>query len=410
MALKDGDRVVFLGDSITAIHTWTRYVEELARLRAPQLTLTFINAGVGGNTAEDALARLDVDVLAHKPTVVFLNFGMNDASYPDGSTGAAWEQNMATLIDRLQKGGVRTLVWIDPSPYDANGLGAGAKNTKRAHRLEEMASYVAKTGSERGLVTVSWNAPLQAALTSWRNAGRPERLLPDRIHPSGPAHAIMGLQAAKAAGLDVSGSVVVGAFADNVIAWTGLPALSSTSWDGKSPVVVDLQSANPPAPFAFTAQEARDLGNVDVMNLRKLVLRLKGLPEKEKYEVKAGDVVVGVFSAKDLAGGVDLLGGVGDREPPPKDGRPSLAECTSTTGNPWANDHYCLFDLMFEKDQLRIHMRYEKTRALPDFIPGRFEALVALERDWIVEVDRDIERRARALRSRPHLVTLTPLD
>lgn len=409
--IKDGDRVVFLGDSITAIHTWTRYVEEAVRLRAPQLSVTFINAGVGGNTAEDALARLDVDVLGHKPHVVFLNFGMNDASYPDGSTGAAWEANMATLIDRLKKSGVRTLVWIDPSPYDASGLGAGHKNTLRAHRLEEMAAYVEKTGREQGLVTVSWNAPLQAALKTWKvppHADKDAKLLPDRIHPGPPAHAIMGLQAAKAVGVDVGASVVAGELKGGALAFSSPAALPSPSWDGATPLTFDLQAATAPLLFSVTAKEAADLGNVDVQNARKLLLQLKGLPKDKKYEVKAGDSVVGVFAGKDLAAGVDLMGALVDRLPPPKDGRPSLAECTSTTGNPWQNDFYCLFDLLFEKDQLRIHMRYEKTRALPDFVPGRYEALLQLERDWVVDVDREIERRARALRKAPHLVTLTP--
>ena len=119
---RDHDRVVFLGDSITVLHTWTRLVELSVRLRHPEWSLTFVNAGVGGNTVEDALERLDVDVLVHQPSVVFVNFGMNDASFPDGSSGAAFEKNMTTLLDRLAKAKVRRVVWLDTTPYDSAPL------------------------------------------------------------------------------------------------------------------------------------------------------------------------------------------------------------------------------------------------------------------------------------------------
>ena len=47
-ALKDGDTVVMLGDSITAQHLHTSYMEAYALSRFPGLQLRFRNAGVGG--------------------------------------------------------------------------------------------------------------------------------------------------------------------------------------------------------------------------------------------------------------------------------------------------------------------------------------------------------------------------
>src|SRR5438046_7998147 len=49
--IRDGDRVVFLGDSITEQRLYTTYIEAYALSRHPQWKLSFRNVGWGGDTA-----------------------------------------------------------------------------------------------------------------------------------------------------------------------------------------------------------------------------------------------------------------------------------------------------------------------------------------------------------------------
>src|SRR6185436_20033885 len=79
--LKDGDTVVFLGDSITHQCLYTQYVEDYFYTRFPKLHIHFHNSGVGGDRAADALARFDMDVAAYKPKYVTILLGMNDGGY-----------------------------------------------------------------------------------------------------------------------------------------------------------------------------------------------------------------------------------------------------------------------------------------------------------------------------------------
>ena len=51
MKLKDGDTVVFLGDSITHQCLYTQYVEDFFYTRFPGKKIRFHNAGVGGARA-----------------------------------------------------------------------------------------------------------------------------------------------------------------------------------------------------------------------------------------------------------------------------------------------------------------------------------------------------------------------
>jgi lysophospholipase L1-like esterase len=84
--LKDGDRVVFYGDSITEQRLYTTFTETYVLTRFPQLKVSFVHSGVGGDRvtggwAGDIDSRLNRDVFAYKPTVMTIMLGMNDGGY-----------------------------------------------------------------------------------------------------------------------------------------------------------------------------------------------------------------------------------------------------------------------------------------------------------------------------------------
>src|SRR5258707_15828510 len=78
---KKGDRIVWLGDSITEQYQYSTYLELYLTTRFPDWKLTFINAGIGGDTAAGGANRFAKQVLAEKPTCVTIDFGMNDGGY-----------------------------------------------------------------------------------------------------------------------------------------------------------------------------------------------------------------------------------------------------------------------------------------------------------------------------------------
>src|SRR5258705_3610899 len=78
---KNGDRVVMIGDSITEQHLYSNYVEMWVTMRFPAWNITFRNVGIGGDTSGGGNGRFKRDVLAHKPTALTVDFGMNDGGY-----------------------------------------------------------------------------------------------------------------------------------------------------------------------------------------------------------------------------------------------------------------------------------------------------------------------------------------
>ncbi len=112
--LKKGDRIVFFGDSLTALAVKDKKVPE-GKGYVPLVRATLKDRGVevdavatGGHKVTDLLARVDRDVIAKKPTVVVIQIGVNDMSR--GVTPAMFRSQLEELIEKLEKGGIKVVL------------------------------------------------------------------------------------------------------------------------------------------------------------------------------------------------------------------------------------------------------------------------------------------------------------
>jgi lysophospholipase L1-like esterase len=111
--------LVALGDSVTqglalnpkmlgeeVYHALLR--RELHR-QFPERSFSTINAGVGGDTTEGALARLEHDVLRHDPHLVTVCFGLNDSG--KGRRGLPrFRENLTQIVDRIRQAGAAVVL------------------------------------------------------------------------------------------------------------------------------------------------------------------------------------------------------------------------------------------------------------------------------------------------------------
>ena len=116
MLLSSGDRICFLGDSITqADPGYTRLLAAMLTAAHPEMSLEYIYAGIGGNRVSDLLARLDRDVLAHRPTWVCVSIGVNDVWHrhsgaSGGTSDVDFEAGYRELLGRLVAAGIHPVV------------------------------------------------------------------------------------------------------------------------------------------------------------------------------------------------------------------------------------------------------------------------------------------------------------
>src|SRR5688500_10524649 len=105
MRILDGELVAFLGDSITqhlvAVNDWmetqtdglppigvsicvdrhenrgwTTMLANRVHLSYPERRIRYLNAGIGGHSSRQMLARFDTDILAHDPQWLLLSAGV----------------------------------------------------------------------------------------------------------------------------------------------------------------------------------------------------------------------------------------------------------------------------------------------------------------------------------------------
>src|SRR5262245_30680490 len=115
--LKDGDRIIFFGDSLTAragdekpkehvTKGYVRIVAETLREVHKDKKIDVDWVATGGHTVPDLLKRVDKDVIAKKPTIVVIQIGCNDARRIPKDT---FKTGLLELIDRLQKANIQVV-------------------------------------------------------------------------------------------------------------------------------------------------------------------------------------------------------------------------------------------------------------------------------------------------------------
>ena len=183
--LKDGETIVFLGDSITQAGagengyvTLFRQSVEASRLASK---VTVIGAGISGNRVLDLEARLDKDVLAHKPNVVVIYIGINDVwhtSKGGGTPIGKFETGLRSLVKRCSDAGAR-VVLCTPSV-----IGEKADGTNDLDKmLDDFSAVSRKVAMESGATLLDLRTAFVNNLKEYNIAGRSDGVLTsDGVH------------------------------------------------------------------------------------------------------------------------------------------------------------------------------------------------------------------------------------
>jgi lysophospholipase L1-like esterase len=194
--LKDGDTLVFLGDSITHQCLYTQYIEDYFYTRHPERRIHFHNSGVGGDRAADALARFDDDVAALKPKYVTLLLGMNDGSYTkfEPQIFETYEKCMTELLDKIAAIGA-TAIPMTPTMHDARAARmrkpAEPRDTYYNAVLAYYGTWLREVAGQRGLGFVNMWAPLNDLTMEQRKKEPNFTLIKDAVHPDAPGQVVM---------------------------------------------------------------------------------------------------------------------------------------------------------------------------------------------------------------------------
>ena len=90
-------------------------------IAAPLQRPTLINAGKGGDNATSALERLEKDVLAHKPDIVTVSFGLNDTG---GRKPEQFGESLKKIVATLRAADIE-VVLMTSTPFNNERHGWG---------------------------------------------------------------------------------------------------------------------------------------------------------------------------------------------------------------------------------------------------------------------------------------------
>lgn len=200
---EDGDRIVFIGDSITSQCLYTQFIEAYCYTRYSGRRLHFRNAGVGGDRLANVWERFDDDIASFDPDHAFVLMGMNDGGLRDFDEGIflKFQKGMVRLLDRLEALDVRVIV-ISPTMFDLQSAKAAALEASGAEEWNPAAdrydAVLAKYGvwlreecARRGHDFVDVHGPLSEATFRGRQDDPEFSLIGDGVHPDEPGHEVM---------------------------------------------------------------------------------------------------------------------------------------------------------------------------------------------------------------------------
>jgi lysophospholipase L1-like esterase len=312
--LKDGDRVVFYGDSITDQRLYTTFTETFVLTRFPQMKVEFVHSGWGGDRVTGGGGgplelRLNRDVIIYRPTVITVMLGMNDGRYRAFdqdifNTYSAGYEKMIQMLRTALPSARMTL--IQPSPYDDVTRDPGFEGGYNAV-LVRYGQFIKELAQRQGLDVADLNTSVVDALRKAKaaDAATAQKIVPDRVHPAPPGHLLMAGALLKAWGAQgLVSSVEIDAVtgratkAENSIV-TDLLSGNSLSWtqtDKALPMPLDLKD-----PISTLAIRSSDF----VQSLDQQPLKVTGL-KAANYALVIDGEEVGIFGREALTEGLNL--------------------------------------------------------------------------------------------------------
>ncbi|WP_127132717.1 SGNH/GDSL hydrolase family protein [Pseudoflavitalea rhizosphaerae] len=318
LIFPDGAKVCFVGNSITQAGEYLHYIRGFYATRFPDQKVEFINCGISGDVTGGILARMQPDIMVHKPDYAVIMIGMNDVNRPlyaarfNGIDSirekkemalATYKENLSQIVKYLVDNKVK-VVLQKPSIYDQtakipkenlNGVNDALKTC--AGYMQELAdSYRLRTVDYWSIMT-NINKKMQARDSSFTIVGK------DRVHPASPGHFTMAYQFLHSTIGATPSNIISLSYGSRKVVNTIGNKLTDLSFS-KNGIQFTIQPGSLPYSMFPAAVPALDLVPF-TKEFNTELLRVAGLPNG-KYRLILNDSVAGEFSAIQFSEGINL--------------------------------------------------------------------------------------------------------
>lgn len=192
--LKDGDRIVFLGDSITQPRDgYVSIAEQMISALAPDVRVKCINAGIGGNKITDALGRVEKDVIVHNPDWVTVSIGINDVWHGENGTPLDLFKQLYDELAAKLTGQAATKLAL----FTTTVIGEELDNELN-NKLVAYNDFIRETAKRHEALLVPMNEEFQKAISAWHKVGSGLKYTADGVHMTPDGNYLMAATLLKA--------------------------------------------------------------------------------------------------------------------------------------------------------------------------------------------------------------------
>jgi lysophospholipase L1-like esterase len=314
-----GDRVCFIGNSITHNGEFHHNILQFFVTRYPKTFISFFNAGIKGDVTSGILKRMDKDIFIHKPTHAVIMIGMNDiqrelyGKNPSQNADtlakrkaalALYAKNLDSIVNILRKKKVKVILQ-KPSAYDQTTTIKYPNNVGANDALIECGNTMHQLANKYKLPIVDYNTIMTTvALQQQYTSPTFTLTVNDRVHPNSIGHFIMGYQFLKTCN---ESSIVSKTLVDvknlKDKAANRNCVINNVSYKKNSVQFTLLENA---LPFPIVDNQHQALLLVPfTKELNNQFVQINNLP-KGNYQLTIDSVVIDNFSHDDLQQGINL--------------------------------------------------------------------------------------------------------
>ncbi len=310
---RNGDKVAFIGDSITHIGIYDDFIEHYYQTKNPSNDYYFYNKGISGQEAASVLKRLGSDIFSYDVNRATIMMGVNDLSgafknaKTDDDKAKAVERSAGyfeQIVSKCKEQGIELSI-ISPLMYDEDDSLTGEKISGVNDGLKQLTQKLKIIAQTNGIPFYDANTLENTIADGLRAKGVTGEIITsnDRTHPTRTGDTILAYCILRSQGVD------------GIVAKTEIDALNSDI-KKKNADISELSMTTDGGSFKYSPQAIPLAYNDRYKNAEKFVpdftdtlnneiISIKNLNEGN-YDITLEGQTIGTYSASELSSGINI--------------------------------------------------------------------------------------------------------
>ena len=185
--IQKGDKIAFLGDSITQAGAKPGGYCQLIIHTLNQRDLKVVPryAGISGHKSNQMLARLEKDVLSHKPQWMTLSCGVNDVWH--GKRGVELEdykKNISSIVNQVQAAGIKVILLTSTMIKEE-------QSNPLNQKLKDYNNFLLQLSKDKKCLLADLNGTMQETIKTIPKDNRGNTVTTDGVHMNSSGNMMM---------------------------------------------------------------------------------------------------------------------------------------------------------------------------------------------------------------------------